>query len=204
MKVGDIISEVDLVGNNIFPLETAKRYLAQATPNGTLGEFNIMYAEFSAGDIIQIAIILTDTEENIAAYAGFVSRLNGRVWQARAAASYPPYAGQALVGKLYKHIKDVLKKSIQSDDTQTLAGKKLWTKTLPGLGLSPMILDTQTHHIYDPKGNGKDINVYPPQDDPNVSRYIWILEKFDRYPQQNTLTEGLLIPYTNLWYVQPQ
>lgn len=38
--------------------------------------------------------------------------------------------------------------------------------------------------------------------DPDVGRYIWILEKFDRYPQQNILTEGLLMPYTNLWYVE--
>ncbi|NBW57650.1 hypothetical protein EBR43_07690 [bacterium] len=202
MKIEDIISEVDLVGNNTFPLETAKRYLDQATPNGMLEEFNIMYAEFSAGNIIQIAIILTDIDNQIAAYAGFVSRLNGRVWQARAAASYPPYSGQALVGKMYKHIKEVLKKSIQSDDVQTLDGKKLWTKILPGLGLNPMILDTKTHQIYDPKDSGKNIDVYPPQDDPDVGRYIWILEKFDRYPQQNILTEGLLMPYTNLWYVE--
>lgn len=192
------INEIELVSDQNFPVERVKRYLEYTSPKGILDEFTINYAELPTAGILQIVIILTDVDSNIAAYAGFVSRLNGRVWQARNAASYLPYNKKALVAKLYKHIKEVWKQSIQSDDMQSLDAKKLWTKTLPDLGLNPKIFDTTTEKIIDP--NLHKVNVYSTQE---PRRYIWILEKDDHYPEQNTILEELsLMPVTGLWYKQ--
>ena len=194
-----MIDEIELIGAQDFAKSTVERYLGLASPRGTMDQFVVNYAEFPAGDVIQIAIILTDDHDQIAAYAGFVSRLNGRVWQARHAQTYAPYQGQALIGKLYQHIKQQWHKSIQSDDVQTTAGRKLWTKTLPSLGLRPMIFDTETEQILDP--NTSSVDIYSASDSVDVARYIWILEKFDRYPEQNLLVEGsLLMPVRGLWF----
>jgi hypothetical protein len=190
------INEIELINNQHFSKEALETWLKKSSPKGKLENFTVNYIE--AGD--QRGIILTDIDGNIAAYAGFVSRLNGSVWQAKNAMTYLPYQSQALVGKIYKMIKQDYKISLQSDMQQTSDGAKLWTKTLPSLGLKPMIFDTQTERILDPKTSG--INMYPvagPLE--NKWRYIWVLEASDHYPAQNLLPEGsLLMPYKGLWY----
>jgi hypothetical protein len=190
------IDEIELVNiGQSFPVSKVKEYLAKSSPNGMLENFVVNYVE--SGN--HRGIILTDSENNIAAYVSFVVRLNGRVWQAKNAVSYPPYQGQALVGKLYKMVKQDLKQSIQSDTEQTVDGMKLWTKTLPSLGLLPKVYDTETGHILEP-GQAHNL-MYPQQGSPVEHRYTWILERNDHYPEQNLLSEAsLLMPYHGLWY----
>jgi hypothetical protein len=189
------INEIELVGDQDFPLATAEHYLSLARPNGTFGDFVVYYAEFDDARVV----IFVDDKKQVAAYAGFYSRLNGKVWMARHAQTYDPHKGKNLMGQLYKYVKETLRKSIQSDIFQTYAGKKMWTVTLPALGLKPMIFDTQTEHIIDPITSS--INVYPGDKDPDVHRYCWILEKYDHYPDQNILRENsILTPYTGIWY----
>ena len=190
------ITEIELINDQTFPKEQLGKFLAKSSPRGMLGEFTVNYLENNN----QRMFILTDSENRIASFATFRERLNGRVWQSRNAASFAPYQGQSLVGKLYKMIKTDFKKSIQSDNTQTTSGVKLWTQILPSLGLVPMIFDTTTEKIIDPASST--IDMYPKDyDDPEIHRYTWILEKFDNYPEQNLLVEGsLLMPYTGLWY----
>ena len=190
------ITEIELINDQTFPKEQLGKLLAQSSRRGMLGEFTVNYLENNN----QRMFILTDSENRIAAFATFSVRLNGRVWQSRNAESFAPYQGQSLVGKLYKMIKTDFKKSIQSDNTQTTAGAKLWTQILPSLGLAPMIFDTTTEKIIDPALST--IDMYPKDyDDPEIHRYTWVLEKFDNYPEQNLLIEdSLLMPYTGLWY----
>lgn len=190
------INEIELVNiGNSFPIAKVKEFLKKATPNGMLGDFVVHYVE--SGN--HRGIILTDQESNIAAYAGFVVRLNGKIWQAKNAVSYDPFKGQRLVGKIYKLVKETLGKSIQSDTEQTQAGMLLWTKTLPSLGLNPMVYDTSTGHIINPSTTN--VNMYPQQGSSIEHRYTWILERNDHYPVQNLLVEGsLLMPFKNLWY----
>lgn len=190
------INEIDLINNQSFPKEGVEMWLKKSTPYGKLENFIVNYIEVDN----QRGIVLTDDNNQIAAYAGFVVRLNGKVWQAQNAMSYPPYQGQALVGKIYKMVKDEFKKSIQSDVQQTKDGAKLWTRTLPGLGLKPMIFDTETERIIDPATTK--INMYPTSGSIDAKwRYTWILETNNHYPSQNLLAEGsLLMPYKGLWY----
>ena len=190
------IDEIELVSiGQSFPIELVEKHLQDSTPIGMIKNFVVYYKERND----QRILILADNTHQIAAYTGFRVRLNGRVWQAKNAASYSPYSGQGLVGKMYQFIKQQLKKSIQSDEEQTVDGQKLWTKTLPGLGLLPMIYDTETGHIIDPKTNN--VEMYPVQGSANQYRYTWILEKFDHYQEQNILAEGsLLMPLKGLWY----
>ena len=190
------IQEIELVNiGQSFPVDQVKKFLDQSSPNSMIDGFVVNYLE--SGDHREI--ILTDTDGNIAAYAGFRVRLNGRVWQAKNAVSYDPCRGRALVGKIYRMVKQQLGKSIQSDTEHTIAGMKLWTKTLPSLGLHPRVYDTQTGHILDTE-QALDL-MYPHQGSRNEHRYTWILERNDHYPVQNLLHEAsLLMPVRGLWH----
>lgn len=195
------ITEIELVGDQDFSIEKIEQYLLLSTPHGgTLDGFNVNYME--QGD--QRLIILTDTFQNIAAFAMFHIWNNGKVWQARNCQSYPPYTNQKLVGKIYKLIINVFHKSLQSDTEQSFGGRHLWTNVLPSLGLAPMIFDTKTERILNPNSiNDVSELMYPEVTDPNDPlqwRYTWILEHRDHYPSQNLLAEGSLIfPLTGLW-----
>ena len=187
------ISEIELISPQNFSKSDLEPWLAQSRPRGELNGFIVNYVE--TGD--ERGIILTDDDGNIAAYAGFVSRMNGKIWQAKNAISFAPHNKQALVGKIYKMIKQSFHQSIQSDTSQSVDAKKLWMKTLPNLGLKPMIFDTVTERIIDPKNSN--LNVY--SNDKDKNRYYWILEAYDHYPSQNLLSEGsLLMPYKGIWY----
>ena len=193
------INEIERVTDQNFPIDVVKYYLSISSPKGMLdNKFLINYLE--QGNTR--GIILTDEERNVAAYAGFDVRINGKIWQARNAQTYAPYIGQALVARIYKLVKETYKKSIQSDTEQSDAGMKLWSKTLPGLGMKPMIFDTKTERIINPENF--DLSLMYPEvadTDPIQWRYTWILERFDHYPSQNLMNEdSLLMPYTGLWY----
>lgn len=194
------INEIEIVPTPNFPRRIIQGFLEKATPVGLIDsdQFRIYQLEHPIDDGVENLIILTDLNGDVAGYAGFISRLNGKIWQAKNAAIFDPHKGSQLMGKLYKFVKTELKKSIQSDNKQSFEGAKLWTKTLPALGLKPMILDTTTEKILDP--TKQPVDVYS-IDDPD--RYIWILERNDSYPSQNLLTENsLLLPYTGLWYIR--
>ena len=190
------INEIEMIGDVEFPYGEAVKRLALASPQGMFdSQFMLYFAE--RGNIRML--LLVDNSKNVAAIATFASRLNGKIWQTKNVASYDPYKGQQLAGKLYQYVKEKLNKSLQSDTEQTWAGRKLWTKTLPALGLRPMIFDTQTERIADPKTS--DIDVYPNDSSPDLHRYCWILERHDHYPDQNLMNESsLLMPYTGMWY----
>jgi hypothetical protein len=192
MRSQEVISEIEIISSQDFPKGTVARLLPKANQTGFLDEFTINYVE--SGD--QRVIILTDSMGEVAAYAGFIVRLSGKIWQAANAMTYEPYRGKSLVAKIYRMIKQQFRVSIQSDKRQTLSAVKLWTKTLPALGLRPMIFDTETNAIIDPSANNIDLNAINDED-----RYTWILERFDRYPEQNLLSEhSILMPYRGIWY----
>ena len=115
------ITEIELINAQHFPIEGVQLWLEKSTPRGKLDQFTVNYVEFQN----QRGIILTDNANQIAAYAGFIVRLDGKVWQAQNAMSYAPYQGQALVGKIYKMIKQDYHVSLQSDEQQTTDGAKL-------------------------------------------------------------------------------
>ena len=201
------ITEILMISTQDFPKRKAKEILPLTQDAyGTLDtqyQFLINYLE--TGD--QRIIIITDTAKNkeIVAYAGFISRLNGKIWQAKNLQVYPPYKGMQFAGRLYKFIKEKFKKSIQSDIEQSPSGRILWQKTLPSLGMNPKIFDTQTQYIIDQSNPAAfelaQQSMYNTDDNKERYRYTWILETFDQYNDNSILTEGtLLMPYTGIWY----
>ena len=197
------IDEILRISTQEFPIHKV-RQLLQMTKDGydDIDELTVNYLESGNERII----ILTDRNKNIAAFAGFISRMNGKVWQAKNLQTYNQYKGKQLGAKIFKYVKDTMKKNLQSDVEQSPSAEILWTKTLPGLGLHPRIFDTETDRIID-QSNEKMYNIalskmYTSDDnDPDKFKYTWILEKTDHYPCQNLLIEGgLLMPYTGLWY----
>lgn len=197
------ISEILRISTQNFPLRSVGKLLAMAKDGyGVIDELAVNYLENSDHRII----ILVDKSNNIAAYAGFISRMNGRVWQAKNLQTYGTFQGQQLGAKIFKYVKDVMKKSIQSDIEQSPSAEKLWAKTLPSLGLHPKLFDTDTEYVIDQSNQPAYQNalqkMYTANDaDPEKYRYTWILEKFDKYPEQNILVEGgLLMPYTGFWH----
>ena len=190
------ITEIELVGPQSFPIEKIEQYFSISTPQGKLDDFVVSYLEHDN----QRVLILSDLDKKIAAFAAFEMWNNGRVWQAKNAETFRPYKGRALVAKIYKYVKDTMHKSIQSDSTQSYGGIVLWCKSLPALGLKPMIFDTKTERIIDPDTSDIDVYSVCKDNDPTQWRYTWILERFDHYPSQNLLLEdSLLLPITGMW-----
>lgn len=192
------INGIEKIPEQYFPIEKAAQLLSRASPMGKIEEFNINYLE----DNNARAVILTDLENIIAAIATFVVRINGNIWQVKNVQSYPPYKNKALAAKIYKMVKEKIGKSIQSDIFQSNGAQTLWTKTLPSIGLNPMIFDMQTDRIINP--NNFDMSLLYPDSFGNDSakfRYSWIIEKNDNYPSQNLLSENsIIMPITGMWY----
>lgn len=195
------INEILRISTQHFPKERLKGILSKSSPRGQLETYQINYAE--DGD--DRVLILTD-DANIVAYAGFISRMNGRVWQAKNLQVYPPYLGNKLGGKLYLYIKTQMKKSIQSDIEHSPESEKLWIKTIPSLGMNPKIFDNDTEYIIDHSNpgafNAALTKMYTNDEtDLEKYRYTWILEMSDHYNENSILKENsLLMPYTNIWY----
>jgi len=205
MKISDLLNEQDLaeielisLNPSSFSIDHIKNLLLKSTLSGDLENYIVNYLENADAR----CIILTDNNTgDIAAFAAFQVRSNGRVWQGRNALVYPKYRGQKLTGKIYNYIKDHYKKSIQSDTEQTLDGQKLWTKTLPSLGLKPMIYDIETGYVIDP--NTPNITMYytSNSNNPLKNRNTWIIEKNDHYRTRDMISENIIImPNRHLWY----
>lgn len=197
------IDEILRISTQDFPLNKVKLLLKLTKDGyGNIDDLTINYVE--EGD--QRIIILTDSDRTIAAYAGFISRMNGRVWQAKNLQTYNQYSGQMLGSKIYKYVKEVMKKSIQSDIEQSPSAEKLWTISLPSIGLHPKIFDCETEYIIDKSNliayNNALTKIYTSDDtDPEKFKYTWVLEHSDHYPSQNILQENqLLLPYRGFWY----
>jgi len=125
---------------------------------------------------IRTIISLVDEEVNdIAAFAIFIQRPDRmeNLWQAKHVQTEKNYKGKKLVGKIYKFCIEHLNWTIQSDFEQIEAGKILWTKILPSLGLIPKILDMKTQWVY-PNDGG--IDVYN-----GNKRYCWVLNFYGTY-----------------------
>ncbi len=205
MKIINILNEQDLneielisLNPNSFSTNHIKNLLSMSTPSGNLENYIVNYLENADAR----CIILTENNTgDIAAFAAFQVRSNGRVWQGRNALVYPKYRGQKLTGKIYKYIKDQYNKSIQSDTEQTIDGQKLWTKTLPSLGLKPMIYDIETGHVIDPSTTNITMYYTSNSNDPLKNRYTWIIEKNEHYRTRDMISENIIImPNRHLWY----
>jgi len=197
------INEILRVSTQNFPLRNVKQILSMTKDGyGFIQNLSINYLEHDNERII----ILTDRDKNIAAYVGFISRINGRVWQVKNMQTYPPHKGKHLIAEIFAWVKKEVKKSIQSDIEQSSSAEILWTKTLPALGLNPKIFDCETQYIIDNSNAGAyEIaldNMYTSNENaPDKYRYTWILEKNNHYSEHNILKENqLLLPYTGFWY----
>lgn len=197
------VDEILRISSQNFPVENVEQILAKTKDGyGQIDNLNVNYLE--QGD--ERIIILTDREKNIAAYAGFISRMNGRVWQAKNLQTFNDYKGKQLGAKIFKHVKEKMKKSIQSDIEQSSAAEILWTKTLPANGLNPKIFDTETEYVIDQSNQSAYqtalSKIYTSDEtDPEKFKYTWVLEQSDHYPTQNILKENqLLMPYRGFWY----
>ncbi len=177
-----------------FPMSHAKQLLSKSSDTGITVDGLALHESHLDDEHV---LMLVDTAMDPAAFVGFKSRDSDRIWQVVNAITYPPFKGNALVAKIYKIVKEKYKKSIQSDIYQSVDAKRLWTKTLPALGIQPMIYDTDTGYIIDP--NTTKINVY---DADNPYRYTWIIEKLDHYSERDMLREGkksILMPMRGIW-----
>ena len=193
------ISEILRIPTQHFPEHKVKHILQYAIDDkGEIDGLRVHYLEHNDERIV----ILTDSNGTIAAFAGFISRLNDKVWQAHNLQTYNQYTGNKLGAKIYKFAKESLKKSIQSDIEQSSGSENLWINTLPSLGLHPKIFDTESQYIIDQSYPEKYKEVLAKmysidESDPDKYRYTWILEKNDYYREHNILTEHRLLLPTN-------
>lgn len=137
------INEIVLAPIVDFPMDHVERLLTLNPKQvGTIDQFQVKFLE----DHDQRVLIITDGD-NIAAVAGFISRINDHIWQTKNLQVFNPYKGKNLAARIYKFVKEILRKSIQSDVVQSQSARKLWTEILPKHGLNPKIFDTKTKQI---------------------------------------------------------
>lgn len=177
----------------MFPIETARERLNQATKmNKTIDGFQV----YKLNNKNVHMIILADNNNEPAALAGFVERIND-LWQVANAVTFNPYKGKALVAKIYQMVMKDFGKNIQSDVEQGTEGARLWTKTLPSLGFKPMIYDSTSGYIIDPANT--DTNVY------HNERYTWIIQRDNYYNLDRDLLKenNILMPLRAFWHDHP-
>ena len=163
------ISEITDLGNVPVDTRNITKLLPSSEHEGYLEGFKIMtYTESSP-----IFVFLVDDDDKPACAAMFNQHSTG-IFIANRVVTYPGFEGKRLAAKIYKWLVDN-GLEIRSDYSQTSSGKTLWTKSLPAIGLNPMLLDTSTNEIVPPEHMDK-VRVYYPVGDTNGSRYIWVLK----------------------------
>ena len=96
------ITEILRISNQNFPKQNLLKILEKTTPHGELElGIDINYTEEGSDRVI----ILTHNKD-IVAYAGFITRLNGKVWQAKNLQVYPPYNGRQLGARYTNMLKN--------------------------------------------------------------------------------------------------
>lgn len=179
MKISEIIQkqkidEIEYAPSNNFPVEHAQKILDNSTPIGKISNFIVnLYEEAE-----EKFIILT-YKNKIAAFAGFAVFQTDDNWQAKNVQTYAPYKNQQLAGKIYKFVNKELGKTVLSDFRQTMSGQKLWSETLPSLGLNPKIYDIENSIVIDPKLEPslmKNIILYTVPGDDNKNKYLLFIE----------------------------
>ena len=190
------LTEIERVGAQNFPLNKVEEILQQCShkDGDTIDGFDAWFGR--NGD--ERYVVLTDSSGKIASYAGFKA-LEPNRWQAKNTATYSPFRGNRLASKIYRELTNH-QISILSDIRQSPNGERLWTSSLPKLGLNPMVFDFDTNNIYRPDQIGDKIY----STDPKIKhRYCWILEWNGKYADQNLVYENkMLMPLQGLWYTK--
>ena len=180
------LKEIEIMPEQQFGQDHILQALSHATKQKTMIDGCEIY--LLDRDDNRLVAAWDDKNKKLAAAVIFhhQPQIRERLWLSKNAQTFPGYQGKALCGKLYLYCKKTLDMTIQSDVLQSRSAKKLWTSTLPKLGMQPKVLDLETSRVYD------HTEVDPYQD--NNNRYCWIIESSDKYPNQ--LRENSLIqPY---------
>ena len=170
------LREIEIMPEQSFGQDHILQALEQATKQPTtISGYEIYLLD---QDDNRLVAAWDDKNKKLAAAVIFhhQPQIRERLWIAKNTQTFPDYQGKALCGKLYLYCKKTLGMTIQSDIIQSKSAKKLWTSTLPKLGLHPKVLDLETSRVYDSD------KVDPYQD--NNHKYCWIIESTDKYPNQ--------------------
>jgi len=199
------IDEIEIIPNQNFSQTTLQNYLnlTSCVHTGDMFSYDNRLHVNYINNGKEFLLILSDEYEKAVAYAGF-EIISDKILQAKNVAVFSPYTGENLAAKMYKFVKEQMHKSIQSDNRQTISGKKLWLDGLEKEGLNPCVYDTMTHDIIDrnvyPEKFNELINVMYDSSDERSRNYIWVMEKNDNYPSQNILTETKLLLSIKTWW----
>lgn len=188
------LSEIMIVPEQNFPSEKIKEYFSLASDAGKFpyAQFETRYLN-SNGELL----IFLHQNEEIAAFTGF-KQLSQTTVQGKNAQVFSDCKGQGLVAKIYKFVNHDLKKTILSDIMQSSSGANLWKKTLPSIGITPKIFDTEDEYIIDPNAYPEMFNeilskVYQDESSDEKFKYCWIIENDRRLIENNLLYENKLL-----------
>ena len=188
----DRLREIEIVQPQSFDKSYIKSLFSHSSPlNADILGFPLYKIDYENQRII---MVWDDKNQQPAAFVGFEHQphIRDSLWMSKNAESFVP--NMALYAKIIQYCKQTMGMSIQSDMTQSKKAQDMWIKTLPSLGLTPQVYDTETHRVLsadkvDPCGD-------------NNHRYCWILEHNDVY--RNKLLENSLIQPFNNYYLNNQ
>ena len=156
------INEIIILPSQSFEKHTIEGLIPLSTKIDTIEKYELRLIEHNTDRIL----LVVDETLDLKAYAGFMSARNDTVWVAKNVQSWAN--GQRLAAKLYVYVLRALKKNLQSDFDQTTEGRKLWTVSLPAIGIIPKVLDTETGKVYDR-------NEKNPYD--GAARFVWCISE---------------------------
>ena len=133
--------------------------------------FEVRKIEYQS-DVQNLSIFLYDTQEQEIASILILTRTtnsHSKYWQSNNAATSPKYRGQNLIQELYRFLVQDLHQGVLSDFKQSDAGKHLWMKKLPQIGLL-LIANIRTGETFNP---GEAPNPYDDQTD----TFLWLIEE---------------------------
>lgn len=104
------------------------------------------YTVTSYNDGTYLTVCLKTSDGEIALGSTFAVVADG-IFQVKRINVFPGHTGKRLAPKLYKYITDG-GFTIRSDMEQSDAGKALWVKTLPAMGIGVKVFDTVTNKIH--------------------------------------------------------
>jgi hypothetical protein len=194
-----------LIPTQDFDLDAVEARLGLLYPTAPIAGMRTSYIE--SGDDRYIYMYERRGKNIPVAFAHFISRVNGRVWQTEDIRVASDYADQQLEAAIIEYATTHFDKSLQSGVIFQPHMLHLWTVTIPAMHLSPVMYDSKTRYTLDLLSPYSayaaalaGMHSRSSKDSADPRRYCWILPVRDSHTQEPLRDHAFFPPYRGLWH----
>ena len=169
IKENEALSEIKQVAGFELPYENAKSKIERTAPFGTIDEYTVRYGKEIKDGHEYAIFLLEDNDGEVACILYIMILDHGKQWKEKIGYTYRPHTGKKLIPKLYHFLITKYNMTLISDDEHSLAGRSVWERSLPAMGLVPQVFNNETKQIEPPSKD--DISkVFD-----GTKKYCWII-----------------------------